>query len=591
MTHEHPTTGAAPQEGRAGRALKVRAALALGFVLVAFILLAARLGQLQVAEAQQYRRLADQQQMLRREVAARRGSILDREGRLLASTVRRWSVYADPEALRNPDHAAALLSRVLDVPADRLRERFAKDTYFVWVKRQVTEREAEQVRTLRLPGVHMRQEGKRLYPQGRLAAHVIGFTDVDGRGLAGIEARMDGLLCGRPGRELVLCDGDRRIFRSISDQITQPAASGCDVHLTLDAYVQSIVEEELDAAVEAHAPESATALVLDARDGSILAMASRPDFDPQAPAESPVGNQRNIAISDAYEFGSAFKPVVAALALEHGSVTPETTFDCRQGIWRIGRRTLHDAHPFGLLTVSDIVCYSSNIGMAQVSMKLGLDDLYSGVRGFGFGERTGIALPGEVSGLMRPYRAWNDYSLVSVSFGQELATTALALARAFAAFGNGGQLLQPRIIKTVQRSDTGEVLYAAGEPVTVARPISAVTAGQVLPMMRRVVEEGTGRRARMDEYALAGKTGTAQLLRPDGRGYSDSRYLSSFVALAPVPDPRIVVLVSLKAPSRNGKYGGTVAAPAVRQIALRTLRHLRVPQTPPSPRLAFGDGT
>jgi len=588
MDREQASICTVPQEGRAGRGLKVRAAMAMGLVLVAFLLLAARLGRLQVSEAAEYRRLAAQQQVLSRELAARRGRILDREGRLLATTVQRWSVYADPQAVQDAERTALLLSRLLSMPADRLRASLARDRCFVWVKRQVTDQEAQAVRTLALPGVHMRRESKRLYPQGRLAAHVIGFTDVDGRGLAGVEARMDALLRGRPGLEDVQCDGGRRIIRLPHETVKRTPFNGYDVRLTLDAYVQSIAEEELAAAVAKHEPECATAVVMDAQDGAVLAMASWPDFDPQEPARSPVGNQRNVALCDAYEFGSAFKPVVAALALEDGRVTPESTFDCHQGEWRIGRRTLHDAHGYGVLSVSDIICHSSNIGMAQISMALGLERLYGGIRRFGFGRPTGLALPGESGGILRPYRAWNDYSLVSVAFGQELAVTALSLVRAFAAFGNGGRLLQPRIIQSVRHTHTGEVVYAAGEPVTTGRPISDATARQVLAMIRRVVEEGTGRRARNSEYALAGKTGTAQLLRADGRAYSDGRHLSTFIALAPVPDCRIVVLVSLKAPSKNGHYGGTVAAPAVQNICRRTLRHLRVPPSEPSPRLALG---
>ncbi len=578
-THSPPAT---PRAGSAGRGLRVRAAIALGTVLVAFLLLGGRLAQLQIVEAEDYRRLARRQQILSRELAARRGAIYDREGRLLAISVQRWSVYADPKGVKRPELTAAVLADALGASRAALEPLLQKDRCFVWVKRHITEQEAQRVRNLGLPGVFMRKESDRLYPQGRLAAHVIGFTDIDGRGLGGVERRMDALLRGRPGMESVLCDGGRRIIRSPRDKVQKLPFNGYDVVLTLDAFIQSIVEEELARAVEAHEPECATALVLDARDGSVLAMASWPTFDPQAPTDDPPANQRNIAITDAYEFGSAFKPVPVGLALESGDVSPETEFDCHGGEWQIGRRTLHDAHPFGVLSVSDIICHSSNIGAAQVSMLLGLEDLCGGVRTFGFGRPTGIALPGEVGGIVRPLRAWNSYSVVSVAFGQELAVTALSLARAFAAFGNGGKLLQPRIVKSIRHAHTGEVIYTAGEPAVNARPISSATAGQVLQMMRRVVAEGTGRRAQMEDYPLAGKTGTAQLLREDGRGYSDSRYLSSFVALGPFPQSRIVVLVSLKAPSKNGYYGGTAAAPAVRNIARRTLRHMQVPPSEPT---------
>jgi cell division protein FtsI (penicillin-binding protein 3) len=561
--------------------LKARASLAVGAVLLAFLVLAGRLASLQVAGAERYRRLADRQHILNRKLPARRGTIFDSQGRQLAATVKRWSVFADPKAVEDPDRTAAMLADALAIARQPVRERLGKDRYFVWVKRHVSSKEAELVRHLALPGVFLRQENHRSYPQGRLAAHVVGFTDIDGRGLAGIERRMDALLRGRPGMEKVLCDGGRRAMRSPRDRVEKVPFDGYDVFLTLDAYVQGIVEEELGAAVEAHEPECAAALVMDVRDGSVLAMASWPLLDPDAPAAMPLANQRNVALSDAYEFGSAFKPITIALALEQGLVTAESEFDCQQGEWQIGGRTLHDAHPYGVLSVSDIICHSSNIGAAQISLLLGLEALHEGVRRFGFGTPTGIALPGESGGIVRPLRAWNRYSVVSVSFGQELATTALSMARAFAALANGGRLVQPRIVGKIRHAHTGEVIYAAGEPMISGRPVSPETAAQVLRMMRRVVAEGTGRRARNEEYPLAGKTGTAQLLRQDGRGYSEDRYLSSFVGVGPVPQCRIVVLVTLKAPTKKGYYGGTVAAPAVRKIAVRTLRHLQVPPSAP----------
>jgi len=564
-----------------GRGLRLRAAIALGTIAVAFLLLIMQLGRLQIAEGEVYRRLANQQQIVNRRLSAPRGRIYDREGRLLASSVRAWSVFADPKAVEAPQRVARLLAQALNLDADDIADRLQKDCYFVWIKRQVSAEEAAKVRALDLAGVHMRQESRRVYPQGRLAAHVVGFTDIDGRGLAGIEHKMDAILRGRPGMERVLCDGGRRIIRSAFDKIEVAPFKGFDIRLTLDAYVQSIVEEELAQAVEKHKPECATAVVLDTRDGSVLAMASWPGFDPQDPAATPVSHQRNMAICDAYEFGSVFKPITIGLALDEQLVSADTEFDCHQGQWQVGRRVLHDAHPYGLLSVSDILCHSSNIGAAQVGMRLGIDRLFRGVRSFGFGRSTGIALPGESGGIVRPLPAWNDYSIVSVAFGQELSTTALAMARAFAAFANGGALLQPRIVQSVSRAQDGFVAYTAAEPIVTARPVSSATAAEVLTMMRRVVQEGTGRRAQLDEYAVAGKTGTAQLLSDDGRGYSQSRYLGSFIGIAPVPESRIVVLVALKAPRENGYYGGLVAAPAVRSIILRTLSYLEVPATEP----------
>ncbi len=563
----------------AGKALKVRAALVVGALWIVFALLVARLAHLQIAEADFYSRQANHQQILKHKLSARRGRIYDREGRLLAVSVPRYSIFGDPHGVRDPDRTAALLARLLDISAGRLARDLRRDCYFVWIKRQVSDRLAAQVRSLDLPGIHMRKESKRLYPQGSLAAHVIGFADIDGRGLAGIERQMDALLRGRPGMEEVRCDGGRRIFRTTRETVRQKPSDGLDVHLSIDAYIQEIAESELARAVEKHQPECAGALVLDARDCSVLAMAGRPTFDPQAPAASPMANQRNMAITDVYEFGSVMKPFPIGLALDGGIVSPETEFDCHDGLWQIGRRTLHDAHEYGMLTVSDILCHSSNIGAAQISMELGAEKLYAGLHEFGFAEPTGIALPGEVGGIVRPLDAWNRYSVVSVSFGQEMAVTPLAVARAFSVFANSGLLLQPRIVDRVVNGPDGEPVYEADDPMVSRRVLSPSASEAVTQMLRRVVAEGTGRRAQIEGYPVAGKTGTAQLLREDGRGYSDSRYLASFVGMAPVPRARLIVLVCLKNPTENGYYGGVAAAPAVRNILHRALRYLHIPPT------------
>jgi cell division protein FtsI (penicillin-binding protein 3) len=580
-TAERPTSGS----GGAGRWLRFRAAATLGAIVVAFLLLAGRLAHLQITEADEYLRLAERQQRLRRDLPARRGSIYDRKGALLASTGRVWSVYADPKAVKHPELTAQVLADSLDVAADTLACDLQKDRSFVWVKRRITNTQEERIRKLGLPGVYLRRETRRRYPQGSLAAHVIGFTDVDGRGLAGIEHQLDALLRGRPGEQAVFCDGARRVILSSPRAPERAPFDGYDVYLTIDATIQDIAEDELARAVEKHKPECGMAVVMDVRDGSVLALASWPTFDPQAPAAAPVSQQRNIAITDAFEFGSAFKPIVAALAVERDLVKPDTQFDCHKGEWRIGRRLLHDSHPYGVMSLRDVLCHSSNIGMAQVAMRVGAEGLYEGIRGFGFGAQTGIALPGETGGIVRPLRVWNDYSVVSVSFGQELATTALSLTRAFAAFANGGCLLQPRVVKEIRHSHTGEVAYKADGGWAVDRPIGTATAQEMLRMLRRVVTDGSGKRADRPGYPMAGKTGTAQLLRPDGRGYSDSRYLSTFVAVGPVPDCRIAVLVSLKATTRNGYYGSVAAAPAVGTIAERTLQYMQVP--PAAPLLAL----
>jgi cell division protein FtsI (penicillin-binding protein 3) len=562
---------------RAAARVKGRGTLVLLAVVGLLVALAGKLVQLQVVEGATYRHLAESQHLVTQKLSAQRGHIRDARGRLLATSVKRWSVFADPQVVQDKEAVARRLSWALGVPYGTLRARLERGNRFAWCKRQVSDAEADAVREMKLRGVHLRAEHKRFYPQAPLAAQIVGLCDIDGRGIGGLEMKMDALLRGRPGRETVRCDGGRRILRFPDDEPDRRPFDGCDVYLTLDGYIQSIACEELGAAVERHKPETAAAVVLDVPTGDVLALVSWPSFDPQNPGDAPVRNQRCIPVTDSLEFGSVMKPIVAALALESGVVTPQTPFDCHNGLWRLGARTLHDAHEYGMLGVDEIIIHSSNIGIAQVALAMGARSLHDGLRRFGFGAPSGVALPGEVGGIVRPLSVWNEYSVVSVSFGQEIAVTALAMARAFSVFGTHGALLQPRIVRRVVHADTGRIVYEAGPPVAVGHPVSPPVAETVLEMLRRVVDEGTGRRGRLEDYPVAGKTGTSQLLRPDGRGYSDDRYMGTFIALAPAHAPRLVVLVCLKAPTEGGYYGGTVAAPAVKNIIRRTLRYLRVP--------------
>jgi len=559
------------------RRARLWAAVVVVLISLAFVVLIGRLVQIQLLQGSRYRRLALQQQLIDRKLSPLRGNIYDCKGRLLATSMQRNSIFADPTQVQDPLLTARLLARVLGLNTERLMEKLSTDRLFVWIKRQVTEVEAANVRRLQLPGVHMRREGKRVYPQGTLAAHVIGFTDIDGRGLEGVELEMDSLLSGRPGWELARCDAKRRLVLSPDCHVLYPPANGCDVYLTIDSYVQNIVEEELAKAADRHAPECAMAVVVDPRSGRVLAMANWPSFNPARPASSPPSDRKNRVVTDVYEFGSVLKPFTIAAALEEDLVTPQTQFQCHQGAWRVGKRTVHDVHPYGVLTVSDIICKSSNIGAAQVGMKLGKERFCRHMADFGFGRPAGIALPGEAAGILRPLSLWNDYSVVSISFGQEIAATPLCVARAFCTFANGGLLVKPHIVERVTDATTGQTLYRMDPSKGLRRVLSPRTAAQVMAMMVRVVEEGTGKRARVDGYTVAGKTGTAQLMSADGRGYSSGRYLSSFVGVAPAEDPVLVVLVSLKAPSKNGYYGGTVAAPACQQIIRRTLGYMAIP--------------
>ena len=566
------------------RSVKFRAIGVACVLSLALLGLIGRLAQMQVMQHPRYERLARRQQVVTRKLSARRGDIYDSNGQLLATDVVRYSVFADPTEVEDRMVTARMLARVLNLDTDTLEEKLAKeDRLFVWIKRQVPDADAALVRQLNLPGVHLRRERKRIHPHGSMAAHMVGFTDIDGRGLAGLELELDSLLTGKPGKEIVSRDGKRRSILMPSQGVVEKPFDGCDVHLTIDSCIQAIVEEELKRAAERHEPEVGVAVALDPRTGAVLGMASWPGYNPAEPAESPIGHRKNRVITDVYEFGSVLKPITVAAALESNAVKPDTKFDCHQGAWRIGGRTVHDVHGYDTLTVREIIYNSSNIGAAQIGLKTGKKQLYRNLVDFGFGRPTGIHLPGEQAGILRPLSRWSEYSVVSISFGQEIATTPLSVARAFCAFANGGMLPKPSIISKVVDSHSGTTLYELTPQKHERRAISRQTARQVREMLALVVEEGTGKRAKLQDYRVGGKTGTAQLLREDGRGYSWSRHLASFAALAPVDDPRVVVLVSLKDPSKNGYYGGVAAAPACGRIIRRTLKYMKVPPRAPDP--------
>ena len=592
---KHSTTGRAghgeraPGLAPATRWMRIRAALAVGALALALALLVARLAHIQIVEHDRYAALAGEQQVLQREIGARRGDMTDRAGRLLATSVRTWSVFADPAVVANREATATLLAGVLEMDRAEVRAKLDRPGRFVWIRRQAPDDQAEFLRDLGLKGVHFRKEWLRTHPNGSVASQALGLTDVDGRGLSGIELQLDGLLRPVAGRETVACDAGRRVIRCAGDRPVLVPRDGCNVELTIDAVIQNVAREELAAAVNKHAPAGACAVVLDTPSGAVLAMANWPDFDPDDRAAFDPRAHSDHIVADAYEFGSVMKPFAVAAALDAGAVTPDTEFFCHNGAWRIGRRTVHDAHAFGRLNVNEIIEKSSNIGVAQVARQLGPRRFYTYLRLFGLGEATGIDLPGESNGILRPLSRWTSHSLVSISFGQELAVSPLAAASAFTVFANQGLLYRPQIVSKITRTSTGEALYALKGPVRARRVISEKTAGQVLTMLRRVVVSGTGRRADINTYAVAGKTGTAQLARPDGRGYLDGVYVSSFIGIAPVDRPRVCVLVSLEAPTKGGSYGGTVAAPACAKIIERTLRYLEVPAAEPDRTVARGE--
>lgn len=551
-----------------------RAGIAVSCLGLAWLIVAGRLVHLQVWDRDALVTRAATQREYVEEVLPRPGDIFDRHGRVLATTVRCRSLFLVPSHIAKPWSVAQQLAEALRLNGDELFERIGRhsDKHFLWVKRRLTEEEAERVRKLQLPAEiwGFRDEYRRLYPQGPVAAQVLGLRDIDGFGRGGIEESCDNLLRGTPGRRRLTRDALGRVIDVLEDPALPPIP-GTSVTLTIDTVVQLFVERELDRLVAAWRPANCCAVVLEPATGAILAMASRPTFDPNRPEEAVDEAWKNHVIADIYEPGSTFKPLVVAYGLDQGLLTTNERFDCEWGQYRMGRRLLHDHHPYGTLSLTDVLVKSSNIGMAKVGEKLGNERLHAAAAAFGFGRRTGIELPGELPGILRPLSEWTTYSTGSIPMGHELAATPLQLITAHAVLANGGKLPRPHVIARPGESGPDWALHDQH----VVDPM--VARWLVEGPLREVVTRGTGRRARIPGYEVFGKTGTAQVLSPHG-GYQHGRYVSSFLCGGPVDDPQALVLVVVNQAGQGGEaFGGKVAAPTAAEILRQTLVYLRVP--------------
>ncbi|HZP42702.1 MAG TPA: penicillin-binding transpeptidase domain-containing protein [Candidatus Binatia bacterium] len=550
-----------------------------------FALLVVRAVDLAVLRGPALARLAAMQHRQRIELMPHRGPIVDRNGESLALSVDVPSVYLRPREFRGQEARIPALAAALHVPARAVRAKIDRGQPFVWLARHVLPREAEAVERLALRGVYTVAEARRFYPHGSLAAHVLGFVGVDSQGLEGIESRLDRVIRGEP--QYLHVDRDARGREISTNGVQAPPAQGERVELTIDAAIQDATEKELAAGVAAAKAVAGAAVVLDPRTGEVLALANYPTYnpneaaDPRTVARDPQWHARvrNRAISDFYEPGSTFKAILAAAAIEEKIVTPSEMFNCENGRFQVGKWTIHDSHPHGWLSFAEVIQYSSNIGAAKVGERLGRERYYRYLRSFGFGEKTGIELRGETPGLLHPAETWARIDLATHSFGQGVSVTPIQMAAAFAAIANGGQLMRPYLVRRIV-APTGEVTLE-NEPVLVRRVVSPRTAAIVTELLRRVVEEkgGTGSKARVEDFPVAGKTGTAQKVNAHTGGYSSKR-IGSFVGFVPADDPRLVILVMIDEPTTSS-YGGIVAAPVFRGIAVAGLKHLGVePATP-----------
>lgn len=555
------------------RWMRVRV-LVLGVVF--FLLLMgvfARAVNLQVHQKDRLKAFAEDQYVRAMEIPARRGEIVDRRGMKLASSVDVDSVWLDPSMAGDLRDVSKQLARVLGLDWKELHERLQKGRRFAWVKRQVTDAEASKVKALGLSGIGFAKEPRRFYPQRELAAHVVGLVGTDGHGLDGLERSFEDELSGEHGRREGFRDakGRKLLTNGVDENAARP---GANLVLTIDSTLQYATEKALEKAVTDAKATAGTAVVLDPRTGEILSLANWPRFNPNAPKGSTSDAFRNRAVTDVFEPGSTFKAFVIAAALDQKVISEGSEFDCEKGRWPIGRHVVHDTHPHGVLTPRGILQVSSNICTAKVAQKLGRERLVETYKNFGFAERFGLMLPGEGKGVVPFPRA--EIALATQSFGQGVSATALQVAAGYAALANGGVLMKPYLVARV--TDADGVVLLENRPTPVRRVVREATARSVVSMLESVVEQGgTATKARLDEYRVAGKTGTAQKVDPIARGYSDKR-IASFVGVVPAEDPRAVILVVIDEP-KTDVYGGLVAAPAFKEIALQAMPHLGAPKS------------
>lgn len=529
-----------------------------------FLILIYQLVQLSLIRRPALLEIAERQQRINIQIPPLRGQILDRNGRELATNLKVPSIYVVPRLLKKSgkQELAASLATILKLDTAFVAARLSRDKSFVWLKRKVRFDEAAKVRKLETPVVGIVEEYRRFYPQGDLLAQILGFTDVDNQGLEGIELVQDHTMRGWPGIRQTKRDALGRELKAFEIK-TIPSVDGHRVTLTIDQYLQYLTERALDRAYLKWKAKGAWAIIMEPATGKILAVANRPNFDPNAYEDSPAGTRRNRAVTDRYEPGSVFKIISASALLNENLVTPQTPFNCENGEYRYGSRVLHDVHPYGMLSFADVIVKSSNIGTVKAAALLKPDVFYRYIQLFGIAKPTGIDLPGEAAGFIRAPSQWSKTSPYNIPIGQEVQVTALQMVTALAVIANGGFLVQPYVIDRVE--DQAGVLIDQKKPRIKHQVLRPEAAKIMRDILVEAVEGGTGKSARIEGVPVGGKTGTAQKILENARGYSHSRFMSSFVGFAPADDPKFVMIVVFDDP-RPSYYGGTVAAPVFKEV-------------------------
>ncbi|MBN2593938.1 MAG: penicillin-binding protein 2 [Sedimentisphaerales bacterium] len=545
---------------------------------MSFLALGTRCFYIQHFKSNHYADLCNKQQVYT-QVQPQRGVILDCRGRVLAASNKIQTIFAEPRVIEDAKETSSELAPIVDMGAHIICQLILESHNPGFVKIKTTTDANECSAAAKIYGIGVLSEWRRHYPMGNLAANVVGFTSLDDCGLEGIELKYDKELSGSAAKNIFFADVYRRPIRA--KQQEGILTNGKGIILTIDATIQQFARDELLKQYKNYEAEAAVAIVAEPKTGAILAMVSLPDFDPADIRTTDPNNFRSRSITDWYEPGSIIKPVVVSIALEAGAVNRTEKIFCENGNYygkgfgRIGEYR----RGFGDLTVKEILINSSNIGMAKIGQRLGKDRLYQGLKLFGFGTQTGIELPGEVDGLLKPPDVWTGYSVTRIPFGQEICVTGMQLVRAFCILANGGRLVRPFLVRAIVDND-GNITVLKRPPPPVGYIVKPEVAKWIVSeAMVGVVNEGTGKRAQLEKWQVFGKTGTANIALSNARGYSDQNYVASFIAGAPVDDPAIIVLVSIRKPNRSlgkGYTGGSVASPVAAKIIEKTLTYLGV---------------
>jgi cell division protein FtsI (penicillin-binding protein 3) len=547
--------------------------LVVAAVLGLWILAAlARLADLQLLHYSEYLARAERQQQHIVEISPKRADIFDRNLQELAMSSSLESCFAVPSEIDDHYTAARLLAPIVGLPTDEIATRLSSSRSFVWVARKLPPATVVRIRKLNLHGIYFQKENQRFYPKHDLASAVLGYVDIDGKGIGGIEYQLDSQIRSKAERMLILTDAHNRWYQSAD----KAPDTGSSVVLTIDENIQFVAEKELAAAMEQTHAKAGTVIVQDPNSGEILAMASWPKFDPNAPASSPAEARMNRAVGALYEPGSVFKIVTLSAAIDQGITTPDEVVDCQMGAIYIAGHRIRDHHPYGLMTVAQILAHSSDVGAIKIGLRLGAPKFYQYIRAYGFGEPTGIDLPGESRGLLRRLENWTPVSVGSISMGQEVGVTPLQMINAVSAIANGGLLYRPRIVFGLRH---GGQMQQEPQPEP-RRVVKETTAAAMRAMLEGVVLNGTGTKAQLDGYTVAGKTGTAQKVDPATGRYSATQLIASFVGFAPINNPAVTILVQLDSPV-GPHEGGAVAAPIFKRIAEQVLPYLNVPRDIP----------